>query len=98
MGYYTKYDLTILNDDDYIMDSIIEFGDLDLSYHLSDRCKWYDHDTDIINLSLKHKDKVFRLEGRGEDDDDIWVKFYKNGEFRMYQSQIVHKQYSEDIW
>ena len=99
MGYYTKFDLSILNDNNYLLDEILE-NNKDLQYCLDEECKWYEHRDDMIKISLNHKDKIFRLEGNGEEDGDLWVEFYKNGEWRYFKSEIVitHKEYNEDIW
>jgi len=99
MGYYTKFDLSILNDNNYLLDEILDNNE-DLQYYLNEKCKWYERRHDMIKISLNHKDKIFRLEGKGEEDDDLWVEFYKNGEYRYFKSKIViiHKEYDEDIW
>ena len=34
--------------------------------------KWYDHDEDMIKLSLRFPDYTFILEGEGEENGDLW--------------------------
>lgn len=85
MGYYTVYSLTKIKgkseDFDALNEDLRELGiDLDSDCNL----KWYDHETDLENLTKKYPDLVVELEGDGEDVGDYWKKRFKNGICEYY--------------
>lgn len=41
--------------------------------------KWYEHDRDMLDISMKFPDTVFVLSGEGEESGDLWKTYYKNG-------------------
>lgn len=41
--------------------------------------KWYDHEKAIIELSKEFPDFVFMLSGDGEEQGDVWKKYFHNG-------------------
>ena len=41
--------------------------------------KWYDFDRDMIALSLNYPEVLFTVEGRGEDQNDMWIHYYYDG-------------------
>lgn len=103
MGYYTNYLLEVLDEKgqeyaDYkteqqveeILESVTGY-DLSLA-GWSDGIKWYDHESDLIDISKRFPNNVFRLQGHGEGDGygdvDIWVKFFRNGEYYMERGII----------
>ena len=84
MGYYTTYSLTheegpreqfkkMLEDIDAMM------GDNEMSSFESINAKWYSYEMDIKQLSLKYPDIIFRVNGDGEDSDDLWQDFWHAG-------------------
>ena len=52
--------------------------------------KWYDHDDDLIALSKKFPDVTFVLYGEGEERDDNWITYYKNGDYEYCNGRIVY--------
>lgn len=89
MGYYTDYWLTVDNapgrtaDMDAIDNVICEkFSDIFECFDLGSyqgSAKWYDHDADMLELSMQFPDALFYLEGSGDDRDDMWGHYYLNG-------------------
>lgn len=89
MGYQTDYTLSIVeNKSDYSSDELIEMlrdecdnASYALNYlgETNDSCKWYSHQADIEAFSTKHPLATFILKGRGEDKDDVWRLYVKNG-------------------
>lgn len=84
MGYYTTFSLTLeegpreqyekmLEDIDAIM------GDNEMSSSESTYAKWYSYRKDIKNLSLKYPNIIFRVNGDGEDSNDLWQDFWHAG-------------------
>lgn len=55
----------------------------------SDSCKWYEHDKDMIMVSKKYKNMLFTLTGYGEDESDIWKKYYYNGKMQSAHAKIT---------
>ena len=51
--------------------------------------KWYDHDDEMKRLSKHFPDVVFILKGDGEDSDDRWVTYYKNGISQSFTATVV---------
>ena len=97
MGYYTNYELTILEGDDCITDYKKEISDISgYNYCFEDSIKWYDFDIDMKKLSLKHPNTVFKLNGNGEENGDIWVSYYKNGKSHYNKAVIVLDEYNEN--
>ena len=81
----TVYSLTKIKgkseDFDALNEDLRELGiDLDSDCNL----KWYDHETDLENLTKKYPDLVIELEGDGEDVGDYWKKRFKNGICEYY--------------
>lgn len=60
-----------------------------------ERCKWYEHDEDMIKLSLQFPETVFCLYGEGEESGDLWYKYYKNGKKQICEAKITFDEYDE---
>lgn len=56
----------------------------------NDSMKWYDHDADMLALSKAFPNIVFVLMGEGEDRDDNWISYYKNGVMEICRGTIVY--------
>lgn len=48
-----------------------------------DTRKWYEHEEDMTQLSLEYPDMIFLLEGWGEELDDVWRKYFKDGKMEV---------------
>jgi len=89
MGYYTSYSLSVVDQwtEHTNSDLIGHFRNecdsasyaLDANGDTSDDTKWYSHQADIEAFSTKHPLTTFLLEGRGDEDDDVWRLYVKNG-------------------
>ena len=60
----------ITGDDTSLWQEIIEGGE---------NVKWYEHTNDMRRLSAAFPDALFTLSGDGEDTNDQWVEYHKNG-------------------
>lgn len=56
---------------------------------MGDSGKCYDHNEKMIALSKEFPLVTFILTGYGEEREDVWRKYYKNGEMRQCQVEIV---------
>jgi hypothetical protein len=54
-----------------------------------DKCKWYDHEEDMISVSKKFNGVLFVLTGHGEERDDIWKKYFYNGQTQVAMVKIT---------
>ena len=62
---------------------------LDVSGDCAESCTWYDHETDMIALSLRLKNVLFTLAGVGKDTGDTWRKYFLNGQIQVEKAQIT---------
>ena len=95
MGYYTRYTLTQevepIGDEDFA--KIISGNDwMKYCMEPDGRCsgektKWYEHETDMKDISTAHPETVFKLHGEGEEAGDVWEKFFKGGK-KVFESKL----------
>ena len=57
--------------------------------------KWYDFKRDMKNFSLKYKDVLFKTYGEGEENGDIWYRYFKNGKMQECFAKVVFEVYDE---
>lgn len=104
MGYYTEHKLSILKDpnnkEEIIMETIE--GDDDF-YGLSSgldvwnsETKSYNLSDSILSLSTTFPMVVFRLEGSGEENNDNWVCYYRDGKKQYCKGVITYDDFNED--
>lgn len=51
--------------------------------------KWYDHEDDLRLLSSNFIGVLFRLNGTGEEDGDVWQKYFLNGKMQHCHAVIT---------
>lgn len=51
--------------------------------------KWYNHETDLLSLSVFFPDVLFTLRGEGEESGDLWVKYFLGGKVEESRTQIT---------
>lgn len=108
MGYYTDYKIDIINreypitKEEYcpILDKLVnrygmwgkfnDIGEISIIY-----TKWYTHEENMKEFSLKHPNFVFKLTGEGENSGDIWTKYFKNGKMQICEAKILFDDYEE---
>jgi hypothetical protein len=94
MGYYTRYDLEILQGGDSNIDYKKELCNMVEYEHLfDDECKWYEHHEDMKTISKKYPKVLFLLHGVGEEDGDMWRKYYRDGKTTKIEAEIVFKEF-----
>ncbi len=107
MGYYTNYDLSYEGPVDEI--SVIrtlakvnpgyfDSDDRYLNIIFSDEMKWYCHEEDMLKVSTKLPDVLFTLYGEGEDANDMWVKYFKNGKMQICYATITYEPFDPTIF
>lgn len=100
MGYYTQYNLDVVDPADIDRHPELEqvglvacksfdaYGLMD-DGSCSDEVKWYDHDKNMRAMSRAYPDVLFRLEGNGEEQGDVWMKYYKGGKCQRLEPTIL---------
>ena len=61
----------------------------------SEECKWYDHEDDMKVFSRKFPTLLFKLEGKGEESGDMWVKYFRDGKMQVCEAKITFDDYDE---
>ena len=98
MGYYTRYTLSLVgaaNPDDElrIIHQLREWNEY-AEHAFSDagsqssEVKWYDHEDDLLDFSRRFPQVTFKLSGRGEENGDIWDKYFRNGKMQTCRAEI----------
>jgi hypothetical protein len=68
-----------------------------LTYNpFGDKCKWYDHEDDMRNVSKNFKDVLFVLTGNGEEAKDMWVKYFLNGKMQVENAVITYGEFDKN--
>lgn len=67
----------------------------DFEFDLSDGWNWYNHETEMLDLSREFKDVVFVLYGEGHNNGDMWYKYFKNGKMQSCPAKITFDDYDE---
>jgi hypothetical protein len=49
----------------------------------------------MAEVSKLFPNTVFSLSGEGEDSDDLWRAYFKNGVVKIYQARIL---YDDENW
>jgi len=103
MGYCTSYKLRVYEGDVEISEILEVYGDFGgLDYAIDeegnsvDSVKWYDHDSDMRELSSCYPNATFILEGEGEESGDIWRKYYRKGKAQEVYAKIVFDDFDEN--
>jgi len=50
--------------------------------------KWYTHADELIPFSEKYPNVLFTLSGEGEENDDIWKKYFLNGKVQVAKAEV----------
>lgn len=99
MGYQTDFELSFDHAAEELTPEILSFLRKVTGYQWEDcylfAATWYDHDDDMLALSLAYPDILFTLEGNGEDNGDLWITYYKNGKMQECAAEVVYPPYDE---
>ena len=80
MGYYTRYELEILEGNDNVTDYEQEISEAsDYSSCFDDELKWYSYHKDMIEYSKKHP--------------DTWQEYYKNGKTHRIVGKVIFEEF-----
>ena len=65
----------------------------DLSLYESVYTKWYDYEEDMERLSRAYPEITVRVNGDGEDSDDLWQDFWHNG--KRFSERVRFADYKD---
>lgn len=95
MGYYTRFELAVINGGDYETD-YEEVVKEQVDYNpFSDETKWYDFEKDMREVSKEHPNVLFELSGEGEEAGDLWKAYFKNGKMQMCKARVEYDNFDE---
>jgi len=100
MGYYTHFNLRILEGNPYLIEDFREKYEsakfaINENGESRDSTKWYDNEKDLRAFSKKHPTTLFELSGEGEDSGDQWKKYFKNGKMQTCRAAITFEPFNE---
>jgi hypothetical protein len=61
-------------------------------------CKWYEHDKDMVAMSLEFPGVIFKLHGEGEESGDIWDSYYLNGKTQTHKAKVMIDEVDPSAW
>ncbi|NCC68756.1 MAG: hypothetical protein EOM14_11300 [Clostridia bacterium] len=100
MGYYTHYSLETDAPSEFeIIEELKRMGIV--GYALrdnldeADAVKWYNHEKAMRSISKKFPLVLFTLSGEGEESEDMWVKYFKNGKMQTCRAVITYDSFDE---
>ncbi len=59
---------------------------------------WDSYLEDMVELSKGFPGVTFTLYGDGDENGDLWVAYFRNGQFQEYHPEIVFPQIDEQKW
>lgn len=97
MGYQTCHTLEV--DDNNLELHKKQIGELSgydcRNWLWEDEAKWYDHEEHMRNYSKAHPTTLFTLTGNGEETDDNWIEYHRNGKMQRCDGEIVYPKFNE---
>lgn len=108
MGYYTTYNLEIKENRSNLSEvelneklinelekrDVLDYA-LDENLESTDGVKWYDHEETMRIISKKIPDVLFALSGEGEEQGDVWNKYFMNGKMHACHAEMIIPEFDE---
>lgn len=95
MGYLTQFNLKVIGQTDIAHEEEISDQYYDGWPVFEESSKWYTYQEDMKEYSIQYPELLFRLEGWGEDRDDMWVCYFKNGKMQKSNATISFEEFDE---
>ena len=100
MGYYTNYEVSVENgsiDLDELKISLEEFSKYVFYNFKLNQATWYEHESDMREVSVHYPNIVLALHGEGEEAKDMWCKYFKNGKMQICKAVVSYLPYDEGL-
>lgn len=101
MGYMTSYNLNVCNAASLVvldpiereieLMNVFEEGDAKSGWYVW--TTWYDWEEDMILLSKKFPDVLFKLHGTGDDPEDLWEAYFFDGKIQVCPVKITYDDF-----
>lgn len=100
MGYYTNYDLQVPSGEEWLIKELRDYSDwskraFDHNGDTYDTTTWYDHEREISEFSKLYPDYLLKLYGEGEENSDMWIKYFKDGKVQYSKAVITYDDFDE---
>lgn len=108
MGYYTAYSLEIEDLSQHTFHELdaavgemngdlegIEWGGKPVWQNSNSPITWYDHEEDMVKLSLKFPELLFTLSGVGDSAEDMWKKYFLGGLIQRAKAEITYAEFDK---
>jgi hypothetical protein len=97
MGYYTYYTLEVEQEpsEELLEEELYGFSIESWLNDIGDELKWYGHEADMIELSKRYPEYLFILTGTGEQNDDLWRKWFKDGKWYKWFLEYTIPDFEE---
>jgi len=86
VGVFTASELIV----EYLEKRNGDFCGIDSGGDSTDTVKWYDHETNMRELSKEFPSVVFTLHGEGEESGDFWNKYFLGGKMQLDRPELVY--------
>ena len=97
MGYWTHHELKVDEGDiGYHAEQIVKLTPYADIFD-GEAVKWYDHEEHMRTYSKLHPETLFTLKGEGEEIEDVWIEYHKNGRMQRVEAQIVFEEFDEAL-
>ena len=108
MGYYTCFSLEVMTADNSavhpeataIIAKLRETNE-DANCALNEDgttemdAKWYDYTDELREFSTRYPDALLVLYGDGENSDDLWCSYFRNGKVQCTPGRIEYDKFDE---
>jgi hypothetical protein len=95
LGYYTDFTLEFQTNDD--LEKVRIEQEIEKSPYMhnayaenGDSQKWYDYEEEMQAFSRAFPDVLFTLSGIGEEQGDVWTKYFLNGKMQECRAVLTH--------
>ena len=61
------------------------------------RTSWYNHEQNMAEASRNWPSLLFTLDGQGEEDDDIWRKYFRNGLVQEARAVVTYPAFNPEL-
>ena len=95
MGYETKYKLECKQDLIILLRAKFPSAEYALtpSGETNEPSKWYEYEKDLKAFSKEHPKEIFKLSGYGEEAEDIWRQYFRNGKTFRTKANITFEPF-----
>ena len=104
MGYITSYKLIITAPSyaEDLMSELREYSDsaahaLTNDGKINQSCTWYKHAEDLKTFSKRYPKAIFHLYGEGEDNGDLWIKYFENGKMQVCKGVVTYPPFDPNM-